>query len=69
MPQSYRGILKKMTGLSPTFPLHSWFHDDGTVELRSGNGGAFMVQLHLFQFHKRMMLSKEIAHEFIARSE
>jgi hypothetical protein len=42
--------------------------DDVTVELGSGNDGAFAVHLHLFQFHKRMMLSSEITHEFIARS-
>jgi len=42
--------------------------DNVTVELRSGNDGAFTVYLQLFQFHKRMMLSKEIKHEFIARS-
>ena len=42
--------------------------DNVTVELRSGNEGAFTVHLHLFQFHKRMMVSKKIIHEFIARS-
>ena len=42
--------------------------DNVTVELKSGNDGAFTVHLHIFQFHKRMMLSKEIKHEFIARS-
>lgn len=42
--------------------------DDVSVELGWANEGAFTVHFHLFQFHKRMMLSKEINHEFIARS-
>lgn len=42
--------------------------DDVTVELGAANEGGFTVILHLFQFHKRMMLSQEISHEFIARS-
>jgi len=42
--------------------------DDVTVELGSGNEGAFAVSFQIPQFHKRMMISKEIRLEFIARS-
>lgn len=42
--------------------------DDVTVELVPGNEGAFAVNFQIFQFHKRMMVSREIKHEFVARS-
>ena len=42
--------------------------DDVTVELGPGNEGAFAVDFQIFQFHKRMMVSREIKHEFVARS-
>jgi len=42
--------------------------DDVTVEIGGGSEGAFAVNIQVPQFHKRMMISKEIGVEFIARS-
>ena len=42
--------------------------DIAVVELVPGNDGAFSVDFQLHQFHKRMMVSREIKHEFVARS-
>ncbi len=42
--------------------------DDIAVELGPGNDGAFSVDFQVYQFHKRMMVSREIKHEFVARS-
>ncbi|KAF8957565.1 hypothetical protein BDZ97DRAFT_1845578 [Flammula alnicola] len=43
--------------------------DDVTVEIGHGTDGAFSVNFRVPQYHKRMMISKEIVLEFIARSE
>ena len=42
--------------------------DDVTVEIGPGDKGAFNVDCVVAQFHKRMMVSKEIVLDFIARS-
>jgi hypothetical protein len=42
--------------------------DDVTVEIGPGDKGAFTVDCIVAQFHKRMMVSKEIVLDFIARS-
>ena len=42
--------------------------DDVTVETGPGDKGAFTVDCIVPQFHKRMMVSKEIVLDFIARS-
>jgi hypothetical protein len=42
--------------------------DDVTVEIGPGDNGAFTVDCVISQFHKRMMVSKEIVLDFIARS-
>ena len=42
--------------------------DDVTVEIGPGDKGAFTVDCVVPQFHKRMMVSKEIILDFIARS-
>lgn len=42
--------------------------DDVTVEIGPGDKGAFAVDCIVAQFHKRMMVSKEIVLDFIARS-
>ena len=42
--------------------------DDVAVEIGSGDKGAFTVDCIVAQFHKRMMVSKEIVLDFIARS-
>jgi hypothetical protein len=42
--------------------------DDIFVEDVSGDEGAFAVDFEIVQFQKRMMVSKEIVLEFIARS-
>lgn len=42
--------------------------DDVTVEIGPGDEGAFAVNCVVAQFHKRMMVSKEIILDFIARS-
>ena len=42
--------------------------DDVTVEIGPGDEGAFSVNCVVAQFHKRMMVSKEIILHFIARS-
>ena len=42
--------------------------DDVTVEIGPGDEGAFTVDCVIAQFHKRMMVSKEITLDFIARS-
>jgi len=42
--------------------------DEVSVQLGSGNEGAFAVTFEIPQFHKRMMISKEIKLEFIARN-
>ena len=42
--------------------------DDVTVEIGPGDKGAFTVDCVVAQFHKRMMVSKEIVLDFIARS-
>ena len=42
--------------------------DDVTVEIGPGNKGAFTADCIVSQFHKRMMVSKEIVLDFIARS-
>ncbi|KDR67207.1 hypothetical protein GALMADRAFT_216661 [Galerina marginata CBS 339.88] len=42
--------------------------DDVTVEIGSGNDGAFAVNVQVPQFHKRMMISREIGLEFVARN-
>ena len=42
--------------------------DDVTVEIGPGDKGAFTVNCIIAQFHKRMMVSKEIVLDFIARS-
>ncbi|KAF9555360.1 hypothetical protein CPC08DRAFT_712109 [Agrocybe pediades] len=42
--------------------------DDVTVEIGGGNEGAFAVNIKVPQFHKRMMISKEIGLEFVARN-
>ena len=43
--------------------------DNIEVEDVPGGGGEFMVTFEVLHFHKRMMVSKEISLEFIARSE
>jgi hypothetical protein len=43
--------------------------DNIEVEDVPGDGGEFMVTFELLHFHKRMVVSKEISLEFIARSE
>ena len=43
--------------------------DDIEVEEAPGGGGEFMVTFEVLHFHKRMVVSKEIGLEFIARSE
>lgn len=43
--------------------------DEVTVEIGPGSEGAFAANFQIHQFHKRMMISKEIVLEFIARSE
>jgi hypothetical protein len=43
--------------------------DEVTVEIGPGSEGAFAADFQIHQFHKRMMISKEIVLEFIARSE
>jgi hypothetical protein len=43
--------------------------DEVTVEIGPGVEGAFAANFQIHQFHKRMMISKEITLEFIARSE
>ncbi|KAF9524748.1 hypothetical protein CPB83DRAFT_838741 [Crepidotus variabilis] len=42
--------------------------DDVSVELGPGNEGAFAVNFDLYQFHKRMMVAKEIKEEFVVRN-
>ena len=42
--------------------------DDVTVEIGPGDKGAFTVDCIVAQFHKRMMVSKEIVLDFVARS-
>ncbi|KAJ3504041.1 hypothetical protein NLJ89_g8145 [Agrocybe chaxingu] len=42
--------------------------DDVTVELGAGTEGAFSTTFVVHQFHKRMMISKEIRLEFVARN-
>ena len=42
--------------------------DDVTVEIGPGDKGAFTMDCIVAQFHKRMMVSKEIVLDFIARS-
>jgi len=42
--------------------------DDVTVEIGPGDEGAFTANCVVSQFHKRMMVSKEIILDFIARS-
>ncbi|KAF8901935.1 hypothetical protein CPB84DRAFT_1777047 [Gymnopilus junonius] len=42
--------------------------DDITVEIGVGYEGAFAVNVKIPQFHKRMMISREISLEFIARN-
>ena len=42
--------------------------DDVTLEIGPGDKGAFTVDCIVAQFHKRMMVSKEIVLDFIARS-
>lgn len=42
--------------------------DDISVKPGPGNEGAFSVDFQLYQFHKRMMVSREISLEFVARS-
>ena len=42
--------------------------DEVTVEIVSGDKGAYTVDCIVSQFHKRMMVSKEIVLDFIARS-
>ncbi|KAF8809749.1 hypothetical protein BYT27DRAFT_7187618 [Phlegmacium glaucopus] len=42
--------------------------DDVTVEIGPGDEGAFTVNCVVSQFHKRMMVSKEIILDFIARN-
>ena len=43
--------------------------DNIEVEDVPGDGGAFVVTFEILHFHKRMVVSKEIGLEFIARSE
>ena len=43
--------------------------DNIEVEDVPGDGGEFMVTFEVLHFHKRMVVSKEISLEFIARSE
>ena len=49
--------------LGATLPM-----DDIVVEDMAGDEGAFAVDFEIVQFQKRMMVSKEIVLEFIARS-
>jgi hypothetical protein len=42
--------------------------DEVTVEIGPGVEGAFAANFQIHQFHKRMMISKEIVLEFIARN-
>ncbi|KAF8161652.1 hypothetical protein B0H34DRAFT_652603, partial [Crassisporium funariophilum] len=42
--------------------------DDVMVEIGPGEAGAFAVNFEIPQFHKRMMVSKEISLEFVARN-
>lgn len=42
--------------------------DEVTVEIGPGSEGAFAANFQIHQFHKRMMISKEIVLEFIARN-
>ena len=50
--------------LGATLPM-----DDIVVEDMAGDEGAFAVNFEIVQFQKRMMVSKEIVLEFIARSQ
>jgi hypothetical protein len=43
--------------------------DNIEVEDVSGDGGAFVATFEVLHFHKRMVVSKQISLEFIARSE
>lgn len=43
--------------------------DNIEVEEVPGDGGEFVVTFEVLHFHKRMMVSKGISLEFIARSE
>lgn len=43
--------------------------DNITVEIGEGTEGAFAATMQIPQFHKRMMISREIGLEFVARSE
>ncbi|PPQ81086.1 hypothetical protein CVT25_014549 [Psilocybe cyanescens] len=42
--------------------------DNITVEIGEGTEGAFAVNMQIPQFHKRMMISREIGLEFVARN-
>ncbi|KDR71595.1 hypothetical protein GALMADRAFT_74918 [Galerina marginata CBS 339.88] len=50
--------------LGPTLPS-----DDVSVEIASGhNDGAFAVNMQFSQFHKRLMVSREVGAEFVVRN-